>query len=1061
MKLFDIFSKKDTCVLLKYLHEGQVTKYTLFRNLLSHNYSALNKMADMEQMFYSGRPFSLASAMIEYQELYEAVLGSIYTLNRMSGDKYSGLAGIFQEIDTTISNEFNQGISFPTKDFVLSFEDITPEMRSLAGAKAANLASIQNTLKLPVPSGFVITAYAFRIFLEETGLAKSVEQSLPNIQIVDSTEEMKKRSAALQEMVMQATVPSSFAEKIIGAYGLLEKKTHKDIHIAMRSSAIGEDTSLSFAGQYETVLNVTKDTLIDAYKAVIASKYSVRALHYRMQYGLPESETPMAVIGLAIVDAAASGVVYTADLSATHPNAIQVSSVWGLGEQLVSGSASPDIFLIDRETKEIIGKSISRKDQKRVLMDSGGIQLADVPEDEKLLPSLGDENVLKLVRYALQIEGHFGSPQDIEWTLDTGGNLQILQSRPLHIPKTEGYRDIADQVFPDNPVLLKGGKTASSGISTGSVFIMQNEEDLNRVPENSIVVAKTASPDYAGVMGRIRGIITDIGSVTSHMSSVAREFGVPAIVDAQIATVTLKQGEIVTMVADRSIIYKGIVKRLAERIKPVRLMLKSPVYTKMGRILNSISPLNLTDPHHSSFAPEGCKTIHDIIRFTHEYAMKEMFGLADTIQNEEIPVKLTSNIPLNVYLIDLGGGLKEGLTTCNLITPDLIVSIPMKFIWKGLSHPGVDWSSAVHVGIKDVMALIGSSATSEVEEQAGNPSYCILAKDYCNFSIRFGYHLASIDVLCGEISDQNYLSIQFQGGAGSYYGRSLRIQFLDNVLKKLGFEVAVKGDLLEASLLRYDRQSMEEKLDHLGRLLGSSRLLDVALRSQEEVERFTGDFFKGDYDFLSVRQESGLHNFYIHGGYWNQVVAGDHVYCVHDGSKSGFSISSGIAGIMGKIAGTAFQDFLDTVKAYHFFPIAIAKNSEISEGIISVQVQLSSGNIARAGGIAFGIRNTGSYFVFRVNALKDNVMIYEYINNKRFERFRLRRRIDAGLWYRLKVEIQDTMVNGFLNDELVAAYKTDKTPEGFVGLWTRADSVTSFDELTIVSNNRMLTVGFD
>jgi len=1061
MKLFDIFSRKDKCILLKYLQEGQVTKYTFFRDILSHNYTALNKVADMEQMYYSGKPFSLASAMVKYQELAEAVMGIIYNLEKMSDNRFPELIDIFQEIDTGISREFSPGISFIKKDIVLPFENISPEMKSLVGAKAANLASVQNILGLPVPAGFAVTAYAFDKFLRETGLSESVEEALSKMQFLDSMQTTKKLSDELMSMVMQARVPLYIAEEIMEAYASLEKKTQKGVKIAMRSSAIGEDTEASFAGQYESVLNVTKESVLDAYKTVLASKYSAHAINYRLQYGLHEEETPMAVAGIVMANAKSSGVMYSVNPSAGKSHTVKISAIWGLGEHLVDGSASPDIFLADRNEEKITEKIISKKEQKMVRVDSGGTALIEVPENEKEIPSLDDNTILKLREYALKLEEYFGSPQDIEWALDTDQTIFILQSRPLHIAKTEVYKEIPEQDFPDNPVLLKGGKTASSGISTGSVFVLRHEDDLNQIPENAIVVAKTASPDYARVMGKIKGIITDIGSVTSHMSSVAREFGIPTIVDTKNATVTLQNGEVVTMFADNTTVYKGIVDALVKNIKPVkRVMFESPIHKRMRSILDRISPLNLTDPDNPSFAPEGCKTIHDIIRFTHEHAMKGMFGVAGAIGDEDVSVKLKANIPLNIFIIDLGGGLKGGLTTCNVITPDLVESVPFKAIWKGFTHPGISWAGTINLDMRNFMSLVASSAASDFAERPDSSSYGLLSGDYLNLSARFGYHFANIDALCGENSDQNYISLQFSGGAGPYSGRSLRVQFLGNVLQRFGFQVSIKGDLLEASLLRYDSQSMEDKLDHLGRLLASSRLLDMAISNQDDVNLMTDTFFNGDYDFLSKKEEGQLKNFYTHGGSWKNVAEDGHVYFVQDGSKSGYSISSGIAGIMGRIIGKELQDFLDNIEAYYYFPVAIVKNSEITDGSISVQIKPVSGNIDRAGGIAFGIRNIANYFVLRINALEDNLILFEYINNKRFERVRIDKRVDSNIWYQLRVEINRNVIKGFINDEVVMEYKSGEPLKGYVGLWTKADSVTYFDNLNITSDNRTISVEF-
>jgi pyruvate,water dikinase len=281
------------------------------------------------------------------------------------------------------------------------------------------------------------------------------------------------------------------------------------------------------------------------------------------------------------------------------------------------------------------------------------------------------------------------------------------------------------------------------------------------------------------------------------------------------------------------------------------------------------------------------------------------------------------------------------------------------------------------------------------------------------------------------------------------YGKSLRVSFLGSVLKKLGFQVSLKGDLLEAFLIGYDMPAMEERLDLLGRLLASSRLLDMALSNQHDIELFIESFFRGDYDFLSPKRDDLPKDFYVHGGFWKRSIEEGRVYCLQDGSKSGYSVSSGVAGMVGKFLGASLQDFLDNIEAYYYFPLAIAKNSDTGDGIISVRVKPVGGHIDRAGGIAFGIWNASNYFVLRINALEDNIILFEYVNNKRMERINVKKGIESNKWYQLLVEVRDSAIKGYLDGEMLVEYTAEKPVRGLVGLWTKADSVTYFDRLDI------------
>lgn len=1063
-KLFGIFLKKGRCLPLSSVHGTYTVKYRFFKTLLRHNHNALNIIADLEQMYYSGKPFSLASARIKYEELLEAVMGIIHNLNFMSEGRYSSLFHVCDAIDNELFEKFSPKCSITMKDFVLPFEGITSDMKSVVGAKAANLAVIRNDMGLPVPPGFAVTSYAFEKFMEENRLTKPIEEELSRLS-PESYGDIEKAGNKIRDMILRSEVPSYIADAIMKAHMALEEKAtkeaHKKVRIAMRSSAIGEDTEATFAGQYSTVLNVTKDDIVEAYKNVVASKYSARAISYRLNHGIEDRATPMCVAGVMMVDSKSSGVMYTVDPSLSRSCAIQINSIWGLGEYLVSGSASPDVFLVERGEREILERHISRKEYRLISLPDGGTKLTDVPNNEKERQSISDSNIVQLSEYGIMLEEFYESPQDIEWAIDAEGSPFILQSRPLNLPEINIYPDDTQREYSDNPILLSKGTTASAGIATGKVFILKRESELDKIPENSILVVRTMSPNHAKVMGKIKGIISDIGSIASHLSSVAREFGIPAIVDAQDATLLLPDSEIITMSANTTTVYKGVVEALLKDIKPSKkLIFESPVHLKMRLVLDRISPLNLTDAGHPSFSPEGCKTFHDIIRFTHEYAMKEMFGITDATEKISASAKLTSTLPLSLRLVDLGGGLRKGLTTCDTITPECIESFPMKAIWNGFTYPGVNWAGTMNINTGKLTSLLAVSATSEFGEIPGGESYAILSKDYLNLSAKFAYHFATIDTLCSEDSNQNYISLQFSGGAGNYYGRSLRIQFMSNVLERLGFQVSIKGDLIDAFISRYDKASIMEKLDRMGRLLASCRLLDMTISNQEDIELYTNEFFNGNYDFILKKRDDELKGFYTHGGYWRRAIENGHVYCIQDGSKWGRGIPSALAGMMGKVIGMAYQEFLDNVEAYYYFPFAILKDSEISDGTISVKINPVSGNIDKAGGIAFGIKNIDNYFVLRTNALEGNVILFEYINGRRIQRVSVRKRVESNKWHLLKVEIKDTLIKGYFNNELLIEHDTENSLKGFVGLWTKADSVTYFEGMIIETAGQKRIIEF-
>ncbi|RJR45292.1 MAG: hypothetical protein C4567_03510 [Deltaproteobacteria bacterium] len=516
----------------------------------------------------------------------------------------------------------------------------------------------------------------------------------------------------------------------------------------------------------------------------------------------------------------------------------------------------------------------------------------------------------------MRLEEYYHSPQDVEWAVDQQGNLYFLQSRPLGLIQGKPEPEALPQNFPDHPVLLSGGQAASPGIAVGRVYLAAGDPS-RPLPEDAILVARTASPDHARLMGKIKGLITDIGSVTSHLASVAREFGVPALFDAGQATFLLPEGETISLVADRAIVYQGIVPELAAAVRPLkRHLFDSPLHRRMRTFLDKVALLNLTDPQAPSFAPSGCQSIHDVIRFAHEKVVKEMFGLSGEAVEDVISVKLATDIPQVLHLIDLGGGLSPGLTTCDEVTRDHLESIPMRALWKGFCHPGITWTGSVAVDAGNFMQLMARGVMTGPENLPGGDSYAILSREYVNLSAKFGYHFANLDAFVSDLPDQNYISLQFAGGAGTYYGKSLRLTFLGNVLFMLNFKINVTGDLLEASLTGLDRRSMENSLDQVGRLLACSRLLDMAIGNEAEMTRMIEGFFAGDYDFLNQAQEIRIPGFYTHTGNWKRVQEEGRVLLLQDGSEYGSSLTSGMANFMGKMMGAKYQELLDNIEAY-------------------------------------------------------------------------------------------------------------------------------------------------
>lgn len=1051
MALLDFLTRgRKTCDLLMTEDGSPAHKYRHFKDFLHSNHQALSAVSDMEGLYHQG-VYSLVEARRRHSVLMEATRHLLDALHRLTDGRYPMLATILDRLEEETGVILSAPTPAPLVPSVLPLTAVTPDMGTACGTKSTNLAIMSCELGIPTPPGFVVTARGFERFIEENELGDRIARALAAFAAATPDPEcspvlLERVSTEIRRMILDAPVPPALAKGIREAYAALEGQTHPGVHIAMRSSAVGEDTEASFAGQYVTMLNVTGDDILEAYKNVLASKYAPRAILYRMSYGLEDRDTPMCVAGIVMVRSRASGVVYTVDPSNPDSGTLKVAALLGLGELLAAGEGSTDVFHVDRATGDILRSEITEKTQRLVCQPEGGIKLEEATGAERMSPAVDEDTVRRLHDYGMRLEAHFRGPQDIEWAIDADGALFMLQSRPLGLVRAQ--TPSAPAVYPDHPQVITRGRIASPGTAVGTVYnTLGNNPD--HLPEGAILVARTASPDYAGLLGRVRGIVTDVGSGASHLASVAREFGIPALFDTRDGTARLAHGKVVTLVADTATVYEGAVDELVQHSAPTRKpFFDSPAHHKLRRVLDLVSPLHLLDPRSPDFDPEHCSSVHDIIRFAHENAMREMFGLSDSELDVTRAVRLYLGIPLVLHCIDLGGGLDEGLTSCDRPEAAHVRSVPLRALIDGLTHPGISWQGGVALNAQSLLAVMASTATADTENLGGD-SFAVVSRDYMNISAKFGYHYANIDALCGDVASQNHVVLKFAGGAGSYFGRSLRVSFLASVLQRLGFGVDIRGDMLEATLTGLDAEAQQELLDQTGRLLAAARLLDMTIGNGADVERMVRMFFEGDYDFLGTARPRQIEGFYTDTGNWSMEEC-DGARCIRqDGSEWGASVRGDRSAVFARMFGPRYQETLDRVETFFHFPLAICKDSRMCDGSLRLRVMPVAGRMDRAGGLAFGIRNVGNYFVLRLNAVENNVILFEFVNNRRVRIDKAEARIRSGTWAELGVDVSGRNVRCLLDGEPLLEATLRFPPCGFAGLWTKGDSVTLFQGFTV------------
>lgn len=836
-------------------------KYSSFKMLLDSNSQFLKVITDMEEKLRGQQVFGMSYVRTQSARAIFHVLRMVKNLDDLSNHRYAQLFEVLEKIKINIHDELGQKKELPAVELTLPYSEINKEMVDWVGGKNANLGEIHSRLHLPIPEGFAITTSAFSLFISHQDLSEEINNKKMEID-PNSPETINQASQEIQQLILSAQVPALLEEAIHSAYNQLVQRINpggskdQSPKIAMRSSAIGEDSELSFAGQYRSVLNVSSDQLITTYKQIVASLYTPRAIAYRLNKGIRDEDIAMGVACLEMIDSLASGVIYTHHPLNLLEDTIAITAVWGLGPYAVEGRITPDAYTVNKNSPLALSASaISHKPVQLVNDPEGGVKENPVPSEYQDIPCLSQDQIRTLAEYAMQLETHNKNSQDIEWALDQKGRLLLLQSRPLHLYSAETVPK-SIPLIPDYPLLVEDGAIAFPGIGSGPAFQIQSDDDLTHFPEGAILVAKHALPKFVIVMKKARAILTDLGSITGHMASLAREFGIPCLLDTKVATATIPTGMEITVDAYSGRVYQGNVLELSSFQKMSESPMKeTPVYQSLRRVADLIVPLYLIDPKASNFAPVFCQTLHDMARLVHERSYSEMFQLSDLVSGKEgFAFKLEAMIPLDLHVIDLGDGLikTKEQEILKKIGVDGVASVPFKALLRGMTHEAFQVPQLRPVSFSGFFSVMREQMLTPphpANERFGERSYAIVSDKYLNFSSRVGYHYSVLDSYCGPIDNMNYITFSFKGGAADDLRRNRRVRAIASILQELDFIVDVKGDRVDARFQKFDYSLTEEKLDQLGRLLLFTRQMDMLMHSETSVEALAKNFLAGNYTF--------------------------------------------------------------------------------------------------------------------------------------------------------------------------------------------------------------------
>ena len=826
--------------------ESLKEKYLTFQRLLNKNNNVLELMADVEEKLSGEYLFDMHYIKTRSGLLGEGVLDIIESLNALSKGKYPELYKIHTDINNEIEKILAYRLEVPVSDLVIPLESITGQMVGIAGGKFAHLGEVKNLLGFFTPEGFTVSAYAFIKFMEHNRLVDTINEKLSSLSI-ENLEEINRVSKEIYNMIGEVQIPDDLERAIQGAYSELCRRTGREVTVSVRSSALREDTEFSFAGQYATFLNVPGKALLQKYKEVVASLFTPRAIFYYKTKGFSETELFMAVGVLAMVDAVAGGVMYTRDPNDPEADHIIINAIRGLGKWVVDGIVTPDIYIVSRHPEgNIIERRIENQEKMLVCGEAGEMKEVMVPDEQRGKQCLTDEQIRTLARYAFDLEKHYGCPQDIEWAIGSDHKVYILQTRYL---RTLGARPPGAKVciptrFESYNLILDKGVIACKGAGSGKAFILKDEEGLKDFPEGAVLIARHTSPKFVTVMNKAAAIITDVGSATGHMASLSREYQVPTILDTEVATMVIRDGQEITVDAINCNIYEGRVNELLEYVRKKKEPFKEThLFKTLEKVLKWVVPLNLIDPESENFRQEYCKTFHDITRFAHETAMQEMFSVGEEHDVDGTKtVDLSAGIPINVHMIDIDGGIKENVLSKAAFED--VISIPFSALLRGMRS--MRWPAPRPADAKGFSGMTAHTASVPEEQMSelDKKSFSIVSGNYVNFSIRLGYHFSMIEAYASDNMNDNYIKFFFKGGGASPERRLRRVRLITEILKSMGFRMNVKEDLIDAVLTKYKKSAIEEMLVIFGKLTAYTKQLDMVMFNDAITDMYAEDFIK-------------------------------------------------------------------------------------------------------------------------------------------------------------------------------------------------------------------------
>ena len=465
--------------------------------------------------------------------------------------------------------------------FILHLDEVSIDDIPEVGGKNASLGEMIQKLGpkgVNIPGGYVVTASAYRYFLEKTGIYEFIRNELEGITTTNLSE-LSQKAKNIREKMEKTEFPEDLKKAILEAHKIAEKKFGYTSSYAVRSSATAEDLpGASFAGAHETYLHIKGcEEILKVVRTCMASLFTDRGIAYRINNKFDHLKVALSVGVQKMVrsDLGCSGVMFTVDTETGFSNVVLVSGSWGLGEMVVQGQVTPDEFLVFKEGLNneklipIIDKQLGIKNQKMIYGSNSPTKIISTTAKEREEFCLSDKEILMLARWGVEIEKHYTkknkkwTPMDTEWAKDgRTGELFIVQARPETVQSGRDFTKILEYEKEGGGKEIVKGSSVGNKIAIGSAHVILKTVDIKDFRKGEILVTEMTDPDWEPIMKIAAAVVTDKGGRTSHAAIVSRELGIPCIVGSEEATGKIKTGDLITVdtTGIEGIVYAGNLK---------------------------------------------------------------------------------------------------------------------------------------------------------------------------------------------------------------------------------------------------------------------------------------------------------------------------------------------------------------------------------------------------------------------------------------------------------------------------------------------------------------------